>query len=238
MALAGYALMPDSVIPDAPALGTEFEAPLALWLAERGAAGATVFVARSEARMGRLMRALPGLCGGRTELLALPPWDVLPYDRVAPSAAIVGQRIATLIRLGQPGHLPRLLVTSAEAVLQRVPPRDGWAAPVVLEVGAAVDVEALRHAVAALGYHHGESVSEAGEAAFREHVIDVFPADAEAPVRVDVEDGRIVALHPFDPAMQRRKDADLKSVRLLPATEFPLDPTEADELAAGGVLVL
>ena len=210
------------------------EAPLALFLADRAArAGDTVFVARSEGRMARLARALPGFCAGRVELLVFPPWDVLPYDRVAPSAAIVGQRIGTLLRLAEAGSMPRLLLTSAEAVLQRVPPQGGWADPVLLEAGAAVDVAALHHAVAGLGYHHGESVSEAGEAAFRGHVIDVFPADARAPVRVEVKDGRIASMHAFDPATQRRDAAPLPRVRLLPATEFPLDPAEADDLAEG-----
>ena len=235
MAIAGCAPKPDSLTPDTPI--AEFEAPLAMCLASWAADADTVFIARSEARMGRLMWPLAGLCAGRTKLLALPPWDVLPYNRVAPSAAIVGQRIATLIRLGirlgEAGPLPRLLITSAEAVLQRVPPRDGWAVPVVLQAGAEVDTEALRHAVAALGYHHGESVSEAGEAAFRGQVIDVYPADAPAPVRVKVEDGRIAAMHSFDPATQRRKPGALQIVRLLPATEFPLDPSEADQSAAG-----
>ena len=100
--------------------------------------------------------------------------------------------------------------------------------------GAEVGIEALRHAVAALGCHHGESVPEAGEAAFRGHATDIYPADAPAPVRVEVEDGRIAAMHPFDPATQRREPGAPQTLRLLPPTELPLDRSEADEFAAGG----
>ena len=211
------------------------EAPLALFLADCPArTGHTAFIAHSDSRMARLARALPMLCAGRVELLMLPPWDVLPYDRTAPSAAIVGQRIATLMRLAAPANgRPRLLLTSAEAALQRVPPPGGWTEPLAIESGQPIDLDALRHRMAELGYHLGEAVSEPGEVAFRGHVIDLFPVDAACPVRLEIEDGRITTMHRFDAATQRRDGDALPGLCVVPATEFPLDPAQADEFLEG-----
>ena len=54
------------------------------------------------------------------QALFLPAWDCLPYDRSSPNAEVLSERIATLGKLiKQP---PRLLVTTVNAALQRLPP--------------------------------------------------------------------------------------------------------------------
>ena len=54
---------------------------------------------------------------------AFPAWDCLPYDRVSPVADIVARRLATLARLLEPVTKPTVLLTTVNAVLQRVVPR-------------------------------------------------------------------------------------------------------------------
>ena len=210
------------------------EAPLALWLVDRAAtAGPMMFIARSDTRLDRLARAARGFAAGRVELLVLPPWDVLPYDRTPPSAGIIGRRVATLARLTQPADRPRLLLTSAEAALQRVPPPTAWnGAALTLETGQPLDLDWLRVALGERGYHVDEAVGEPGEIAVRGQVIDLFPAAATAPARLELEDSRIAAIHTFDPATQRSLDA-VDRVVLDPAIEFPLDPEEAERALEG-----
>ena len=54
---------------------------LALWLAEKAArCGSLVHVARSDARLGRLLGPARAFAGEAVEVLSLPAWDVLPYD--------------------------------------------------------------------------------------------------------------------------------------------------------------
>ncbi len=209
---------------------------LALWLTEEAArrGGLLVFVARSDARLGRLLDLARAFAGGAVEVLPLPAWDVLPYDPARPSAAVVGQRVATLLGLAQPAARPRLVLTSADAVLQRVPPPRIWDGMVFeLRVGDVLDGEALRHRLAALGYRADAEVHEPGEVALRGEVVDLWPAGDALPVRLDVAEGRIVAMRRFDPVSQRGAAAssgDLGVARLLPAAEFPPDQEEADHL--------
>ncbi len=205
---------------------------LALWLAEEAArrGGSLVHVARSDARLARLLAPAQAFAGDAIEILPLPAWDVLPYDPVRPSAAVVGQRLDTILALAQQATRPRLVLTSADAVLQRVPPPGTWdGAAFELRVGEALDPEDLRHQLAALGYRTDEEIHEAGEAALRGEVVDLWPAGAAEPVRLDVAEGRIAAMRSFDPLSQRSGGA-VSAVRLLPAIEFPPDEEETSRL--------
>ena len=60
----------------------------------------------------------------KLDVLRFPAWDCLPYDRVSPVADIVARRLATLARLIQPITRPLVLITTVNAVLQRVVPRN------------------------------------------------------------------------------------------------------------------
>src|SRR5690242_15694635 len=91
------------------------------WARMAGPSG-LIHVARSDTRAERLVRALHGLAPS-LELLQLPSWDCLPYDRVGPSRAVMGRRIAALRRLAEPPQRPRLVVTTVDAIVQRLPPR-------------------------------------------------------------------------------------------------------------------
>ncbi len=208
------------------------ESLLALWLDEEAArrGGLLVHVARSDVRLARLLGPAQAFAGDAVEVLPLPGWDVLPYDPMRPSAAVVGQRLATLLTLAQPRLRPRLVLTSADAVLQRVPPPGTWDGAVFeLRVGEAFDPENLRRRLAVLGYRADEEIHEPGEAALRGEVVDLWPAGGAEPVRLDVADGRIAAMRLFDPLSQRSGGA-VNAVRLLPSVEFPPDQDEAAHL--------
>ncbi|MGI9169745.1 MAG: CarD family transcriptional regulator, partial [Caulobacteraceae bacterium] len=116
-----------------------------------------------------------------------------------------------------------LLVTTAPALLQRVPPRAavnraGYAAA----VGAGVDIADLERCFAVNGYHRASTVSERGEFAVRGGVIDVFPPGGEEPVRLDLFGDTLESIRAFDRETQR-STRQLKSVDLLPVSEALLD---------------
>ena len=57
-------------------------------------------------------------------VIAFPAWDTVPYDRVGPNSDIVARRIAALARLALGTRKePVIVLTTVNAVLQRVPPR-------------------------------------------------------------------------------------------------------------------
>jgi transcription-repair coupling factor (superfamily II helicase) len=65
------------------------------------------------------------------ERLRFPAWDGVPYDRVAPNAEIIARRVATLADLanhrGGNNETPLIVLTTVNAVLQRVPSQDFFA---------------------------------------------------------------------------------------------------------------
>ena len=96
----------------------------ALLLARRRAEtrGPILHVCRDDARMARMEEAL-AFFAPHAEVLRFPAWDCLPYDRVSPNPEIVSERVATLTRLAEPATAPRILLTTVNALVQKVPPR-------------------------------------------------------------------------------------------------------------------
>src|SRR5580704_6277683 len=90
----------------------------------RARGGLNVFVARDGSRAGAFEAAM-GFFAPEMEILRLPAWDCLPYDRIGPSPGVSAERMATLTRLarGGWGKKPALLVTHAATLIQRLPPR-------------------------------------------------------------------------------------------------------------------
>ncbi|MGG5812016.1 DEAD/DEAH box helicase [Falsiroseomonas sp. CW058] len=195
-------------------LPSEPEGLLAARLVERAEAAPLVFVARGEARAARLHRAAAALAPGAMRVALLPGWDCLPYDRVSPSAAVMGQRLA--LPAGDP---PRLLVLSMDAALQRLPRQ----VPALrLRQGDALDAGALLRRLAAFGYRLDELVDEPGEVAARGATLDLFPAEADHAWRLRLEEGRIAAIEPYDPSTQRSGGGPVPGLTLRPASELVL----------------
>ena len=88
-------------------------------------AGPILHVTRDDARMARLAEAL-AFVAPEAEVLRFPAWDCLPYDRVSPNPALVSERIATLTRLLEKPTRPRIVLTTVNALVQRVPPRTAF----------------------------------------------------------------------------------------------------------------
>ena len=135
------------------------------------------------------------------EVRTFPAWDCMPYDRVSPSSAVVSQRMETLGFLasklaggalaegaaGGEGGGPRVVLTTVNAALQRIPPRTAVAAgSFVARPGDSVDMAALNALLARDGYLRTGTVREPGEFAVRGGIIDVFPPGTDEPLRLDL----------------------------------------------------
>jgi transcription-repair coupling factor (superfamily II helicase) len=200
----------------------------------RARGGLSVFVARDGSRASAFGDAMAFFAPELT-LLNLPSWDCLPYDRAGPSAGVAARRMAILTRLarGLDAGKPSLLVTSADALLQRLPARDvvtraGYSA----NAGAAVDVADLERYFAINGYQRASTVSDRGEFAIRGGVIDVFPPASEEPVRLDLFGDTLESIRAFDRETQR-STRQLKSVDLLPVSEVLLDGAAVTRFRSG-----
>jgi transcription-repair coupling factor (superfamily II helicase) len=195
----------------------------ALLLARRRAefAGPVVHAARDDARMARLAEALAFFMP-EAEVLRFPAWDCLPYDRVSPNPVLVAERVSTLARLLEQPAKPRIVLTTVNALVQRVPPRASFAgASFVLAAEKTVAPEALAAFQESHGYTRAGTVMEAGEYSLRGGIVDIFPAGQADPVRLDLFGDTIESIRRFDTATQR-SGAKVKQLVLRPVSEVPL----------------
>ena len=183
--------------------------------------GSVLHVARDDSRMARLAEAL-AFAMPEADILRFPAWDCLPYDRVSPNAEIVSERIATLARLMEKPGGPRIVLTTVNALVQRVPPRSAFAgASMTLTVNGTVKPEKLAAFLEANGYGRAGTVMEPGEYAMRGGIIDIFAAGEAEPVRLDLFGDTIESIRAFDPSTQRSA-GKRNSLSLRPVSEVPL----------------
>ncbi len=186
--------------------------------------GVTLFIARDETRAA----AFDGACrffAPALETLRLPAWDSLPYDRISPAPVIAAQRCAALSRLAhrKSTEAPLLVISTAAAVAQRVPPRMRLlAAAFEAHPGESASMEALEKYFLTNGYGRASTVRAPGDYAVRGGVADVFPPGAPEPIRFDYFGDTLESIRSFDPETQR-STRQLPAIVLTPVSEVLLD---------------
>ena len=154
----------------------------------------------------------------------LEPRSSLPYERGELAVDESAGRVAALAawRSGE----AKILVTSLLAALQNsIDPASLDERSLSMVPGARMSLdEATRRAVA-LGYERVPLVGGRGEFARRGGILDLFPAGASEPLRVEWFGDEIESIRAIDPATQR-SGAPHARVHLLPASEFPLDAAQ------------
>ncbi|MGI3171470.1 transcription-repair coupling factor [Pseudooceanicola sp. C21-150M6] len=181
-----------------------------------------VHVAIDDKRMAAMADALrffdPGM-----PVIQFPAWDCLAYDRVSPNADISAARMATLAGLAHGMPEQFVLLTSLNAVTQRVPAREVLKeAAFTARVGSRIDEAALRAFLVRMGFSQSHSVTEPGDYAVRGGIIDIYPPGEGGPVRLDFFGDVLDGARRFDPASQRTTDK-LDVVELAPVSEVILD---------------
>ncbi|ASR02360.1 transcription-repair coupling factor [Gordonia rubripertincta] len=166
-----------------------------------------------------------------------PSWETLPHERLSPSADTVGQRLAVLHRLANPGDNPlRVVVTTVRSLVQPMAPGLGEVATVTLREGIEVDFDSLLAQLVEMAYERVDMVGRRGEFAVRGGILDVFPTTADHPVRVEFWGDEITEIRAFSVADQRSQpEVDASEVRIHPGRELLLSEkvrTRAADLAA------
>lgn len=180
-----------------------------------------VHVCRDDQHLAALEEQLQFFDAALT-LKRFPAWDCLPYDRVSPSADVLSRRLSTLAWLAQKPAEPFILLTTVNAVSQRVlTPALIAAGARVLKPGNRVDGEKLQNFLINNGYTRTGTVIDHGDFAVRGGLIDIFPPGSEAPMRLDFFGDTLESIRSFDPESQRSTD-QLKRLDLVPANEVML----------------
>ena len=208
---------PGTVSVDGVAEGYE---PFALAQVQREIAprGPLLFVLRDGQRLPALRDAL-GFVAPGLPVLELPGWDCLPYDRVSPGADAAARRLdamAAMAALRTEPH-PAIVLTTTNALLQRMPPIEAIAAQVFsASPGNQVEMNALIARLEGSGFERVATVREVGEYAVRGGILDLFVPGAPEPLRLDFFGDTLESIRAFDAATQRttgqRGDVTLNSM--------------------------
>ena len=180
--------------------------------------------------------------------LLFPADDGRPWDGVSPHPDLPRQRL-----VARHAANAALVVAPAKALLARGPARVDAR---LLRVGEDHDRAALLAWLVARGYLSTQRVEEPGCWSVRGGILDIWPAGAAAPVRIEWFDEEIASIRTFDAATQRTDPAPAKpqapsagggvaggrqppspkkqshSVTILPAREAVLDAATAERAAA------
>jgi transcription-repair coupling factor (superfamily II helicase) len=180
-------------------------------------------VCRDGPRMAALSRAF-AFFAPDVEVLEFPAWDCLPYDRVSPHAGVVAQRMTALARLArvQGRERPAVLLTTVNAILQRVPPRETLARQSLAAApGNLLAMSGVTQWLELNGFNRTATVREAGDYAVRGGIVDLFAPGMAEPVRLDFFGDTLESIRAFDPETQRTT-TELRTLDLVPVAEFQL----------------
>ena len=198
----------------------------------RAAKGRAWFIAADDAQARELAEAATYFAPEITVTL-LPAWDCLPYDRASPSLKSAAERVAALAALAEPAAGAELVVTTVNAITQRVLPRARITSlSARLKPGSAIDRNALALKLAANGYVRVDTVVEPGEYALRGGLVDVMPAGQDFALRLDFFGDEIETIRKFDPATQRSL-GPAEGFDLLPVSEALIDEARIKAFRAG-----
>jgi transcription-repair coupling factor (superfamily II helicase) len=146
-----------------------------------------------------------------SRLMRLPEPTPLPYDRGPWSDRTRQGRLSVLAGLIAGQHplipaadAPLLVVASARAFLQKsIPKRNFISSTRVIRTGQVLDLDKSLGGWEAIGYEPVSVVELAGQFSRRGGIIDIFPAAAELPVRIELFGDEIETMRYFDPTTQR-----------------------------------
>ena len=147
-------------------------------------------------------------------IAVFPPLD----DAVSPSKELLGRRLA--IKHNWLSAVPQIVLIPISALQGgSVSPAALKLQTTVLQVGQAVQMDKLTAKLVDLGYKRFDIVGEIGEFSVRGGIIDLFSANQDQPLRIELSDNKIESLRLFDPFTQR----SVKTVQefiLLPMIEI------------------
>ena len=196
--------------------------PLVLADLARTAKGRAVFIAPDDAAM-RAIADSAAFFAPDLEVIDFPAWDCLPFDRASPALSVSARRLAALQKLQHKRTGPQLLVTTINAVLQRVlTPFRIRESTRLLMPGAEIGRESLIALLQRQGYSRTDTVVDAGEYAVRGSVFDIYPSGLDHGLRLDFFGDELETMRLFD-ANTQRSVQPVETHLLLPASEALLD---------------
>ncbi len=158
---------------------------------------------------------------GEDRVAMLPSRGVGWGSGLDPAPHLVGERARALDVLAAGG----LVVASAAALAEPMPPADARPAPIRVAPGEELSLEGLSETLALAGYERVDRADERGQFAVRGGLVDVFPTTGREPLRIEFWGDEIEQIRAFSPFTQRALHP-VDAAVIYPAAERRLDLIE------------
>ena len=147
-----------------------------------------------------------------------PAKDILFYSADVHSMEMNRQRFLVLERLLK-GETP-IIVASAEALLDKYPPKEIFASfRLTLRTGEIVEIAELTRKLVRMGYERTELVESPGQFSLRGGILDIWSLTAEDAVRIEFWDDEIDSIRSMD-AQSQRSVEKLEEASIFPMREM------------------
>jgi transcription-repair coupling factor (superfamily II helicase) len=149
----------------------------------------------------------------------IPALDVLPAQRMSPHSEISEQRAIGLWRLAS--RKTSITITPVASALLRTEAAEFYRQLALsLRVGEEIPLQDLLAHLESIGYEKRDPVEMVGEYSLRGGILDIFPAEASKPIRIELFGDLIESIRRFDVATQRSV-LKISETTLLPLAEYP-----------------
>jgi transcription-repair coupling factor (superfamily II helicase) len=149
----------------------------------------------------------------------IPALDVLPAQRMSPHSEISERRAVGLLRLAT--RKASITITPVASALLRTEAAEFYRQlALTLRVGEEIPLEDLLAHLESIGYEKRDPVEMVGEYSLRGGILDIFPAEASKPIRIELFGDLIESIRRFEVETQRSV-MKIGEATLLPLTEYP-----------------
>jgi transcription-repair coupling factor (superfamily II helicase) len=158
----------------------------------------------------------------------IPALDVLPAQRMSPHSEISEQRAIGLWRLAS--RKTSITITPVASALLRTEAAEFYRQlALTVRVGEEIPLQDLLAHLESIGYEKRDPVEMVGEYSLRGGILDIFPAEASKPIRIELFGDLIESIRRFDVQTQRSV-MKIAETTLLPLAEYPKSRELFDEL--------
>lgn len=179
-----------------------------------------IYIAYNEMQARKMFEDISFFFG--REAVLFTSREIMLHDVEAKSYDSIYERIETLYRIVNDDY--RFIVTSAEALCQKLIDKELFEESIIsLASGERIDLSLFAQKLVAIGYERVSTVEGKSQFAVRGGIIDIFPVNSDAAIRIELFDDEIDSLRSFDTMTQRSLE-NLEKAVILPAREliYPL----------------
>ena len=189
----------------------------------------TVYIVSGEEAADRAARSLTAYVGIE-HVTRFPERSDYPWKETAPDDAVVAARCSALGRIARGETC--IMVASARALLRCVPPRESryWQST-TFTVGEEVAFEDVPARLVGMGYTNAEAADTPGLFNVHGDTVDVYPAQATAPVRIEFFGDEIDRIRRMV-ASTGQTIGDEETVEIYPVRELALTDDAVKRISA------